>query len=156
MVRTMSCRSVELLSVPLKVVHELIDSDLSFARVVAYQLARAAGGMDITIRQGERGTGRFVMPSGKRVVASQLGMAAENLSRNLALLAAHGVAVRGRQVSVTDRNALAELACAGDATPAHENAPPLVHFSLGLRARTRSHVDIERASKKGHPALVPD
>jgi len=37
-------------------------------------------------------------------------MAPENLSRNFASLAAFGVAVHGRQVSLSDRAALAELA----------------------------------------------
>jgi CRP/FNR family transcriptional activator FtrB len=162
----------ELLSVPLKVVHELIDSDLSFVRAVAYHLAqdlrktiedfkndRLRTSVErlaawILLSDKESGsTGRFVMPYGKRVLASQLGMAAENLSRNLASLAAIGVAVRGRQFSITDRTALAELAYAGDAAPARENAPPLVPFFPQLEAGCagKSHTaDATGARRRSH------
>ena len=60
--------------------------------------------------QDAGGTGHFVIPYGKRVLASHLGMAPENLSRNLASLAPLGVAVRGRHVSLNDRAALAQFA----------------------------------------------
>ena len=60
--------------------------------------------------QDAGGTGHFVIPYGKRVLASHLGMAPENLSRNLASLAPLGVAVRGRHVSLSDRAALAHFA----------------------------------------------
>jgi hypothetical protein len=52
-----------------------------------------------------------------------VGMAPENLSRNLAPLAALGVAVRGHQVSLTDRAALAELARIEAAPTTREHAP---------------------------------
>jgi CRP/FNR family transcriptional regulator, transcriptional activator FtrB len=119
----------ELLLVPLKVIHELIDTDPSFARAIMYELAaelrelikhfknqrlrttveRLAEWM-LRSDQDAGGTGHFVIPYGKRVLASHLGMAPENLSRNLASLAPLGVAVRGRHVSLSDRAALAQFA----------------------------------------------
>jgi hypothetical protein len=60
--------------------------------------------------QDAGGNGMFVLPYGKRIWASQLGMAPENLSRNLAALAPLGVTVHGRVISLSDRTALAELA----------------------------------------------
>jgi CRP/FNR family transcriptional activator FtrB len=119
----------ELLLVPLKAIHELIDMDPSFTRAIMYELAgelrelikhlknqrlrttveRLAEWM-LRSDQDAGGTGHFVIPYGKRVLASHLGMAPENLSRNLASLAPLGVAVRGRHVSLNDRAALAQFA----------------------------------------------
>jgi len=55
-------------------------------------------------------TGRIVIPFGKRVLASYLGMAPEHLSRSFATLAASGVEVQGRSVVLGDREALCEIA----------------------------------------------
>jgi CRP/FNR family transcriptional activator FtrB len=134
----------ELLLVPLKVIHDLIDTDPAFARTVTYELAgdlrdiiedfksqRLRTSIErlaewiLRSDQDAGGTGQFVLPYGKRVLASRLGMAPENLSRNLASLAALGVVVRGRQVSVTDRVALEELARLEEAPSRHAYAPPL-------------------------------
>jgi CRP/FNR family transcriptional activator FtrB len=171
----------EVLLVPLKVVHELIDSDAAFARTITFELARDLRATiedfknqrlrtsierlaEWILRSDEEagGTGRFVLPYGKHVLASHLGMAPENLSRNLASLGALGVAVSGRQVSFSDRAALADLARVGDAAPAHTLAPPLAHISPSwqpaVRKRKGSGKETERddASKKRHPALAPD
>ena len=171
----------ELLLLPLKVVHELIDSDSAFARTITYELARDLRATiedfknhrlrtsierlaEWVLRSDEDagGTGRFVLPYGKHVLASHLGMAPENLSRNLASLGALGVAVRGREVSLTDRAALAELARIGDAAPAHTLAPPLAHISPSwqpaVRKKKGSGTEAERddASKKRNPALTAD
>jgi CRP/FNR family transcriptional activator FtrB len=131
-VNAMAARTLErseLLLVPLKVIHELIDKDPSFARAILYELAdelreliedfknhrlrttieRLAEWMLRSDRDAG-GTGHFVIPYGKRILASHLGMAPENLSRNLASLAPLGVAVRGRHVSLNDRAALAQFA----------------------------------------------
>jgi CRP/FNR family transcriptional activator FtrB len=170
----------ELLLLPLKVVHELIDSDSAFARTIACELARD---LRVTLEDFKNqrlrtsierlaewilrsdadagSTGRFVLPYGKRVLASHLGMAPENLSRNLASLAALGVAVRGRQVSFSDRAALADLARIGDAAPAHALAPPMAHISPSwqpaVRKRKGSNTEAgDDASKKRNPALAPD
>jgi CRP/FNR family transcriptional activator FtrB len=126
----------ELLAVPLKVIHDLIDAEPRFARTITYELAGDLLGviedfknhrLRTTIErlaewilrcdQDAGGTGCFVLPYGKRILASHLGMAPENLSRNLASLAALGVAVRGRQVSLNDRAALTELAQLDSAPP---------------------------------------
>ena len=131
----------ELLLVPLKLIHNLIDTDPAFARAVTREIAgdllniiedfknhrlrttieRLAEWI-LRCDQDAGGTGRFVLPYGKRILASHLGMAPENLSRNLASLAALGVAVRGRHVSLNDRAALAELARLEVHPEAHEAA----------------------------------
>ena len=67
----------------------------------------------VLFNEGDRATALYSLihiPYGKRVLASHLGMAPENLSRNLASLAPLGVAVRGRHVSLNDRAALAQFA----------------------------------------------
>ena len=46
----------------------------------------------------------------KRILASRLGMAPENLSRNLALLERYGVHNAGRDIMVEDVRRLAEFA----------------------------------------------
>ena len=56
------------------------------------------------------GTGEIVMPFGKRVLASYLGMAPEQLSRHFAALAAAGVSVHGRHISFANRAALEAIA----------------------------------------------
>jgi CRP/FNR family transcriptional regulator, transcriptional activator FtrB len=119
----------ELLLVPLKMVHDLIVTDPAFARAITFELAGELRDMIEDFKkhrlrttverlaewilrsdQDAGGTGRFVLPYGKRVLASHLGMAPENLSRNFASLGALGVSVHGRQVSLNDRAALAQLA----------------------------------------------
>jgi CRP/FNR family transcriptional activator FtrB len=129
----------ELLLIPLKVIRELIDTDQSFARAITHELAiqfheliedfknqrlrttieRLAEWM-LRSDQDAGGTGQFVIPYGKRILASHLGMAPENLSRNLASLAPLGVAVQGRHVSLNDRAALAQVARLEDYPPARE------------------------------------
>jgi CRP/FNR family transcriptional regulator, transcriptional activator FtrB len=128
----MSARTLErshLLLVPAKVIHELIETDLGFACAATHELA---GDCDEVIEDFKNhrlrktierlahwmlrseaksgGTGRFSIPYDKRTLASYLGMAPENLSRNLAALASTGVVVRGRRVTLKDRAALAAAA----------------------------------------------
>jgi CRP/FNR family transcriptional activator FtrB len=55
-------------------------------------------------------TGQFTIPFDKRVLASYLGMAPEHLSRSFSALAAVGVVVEGRSITLTDRVALSEAA----------------------------------------------
>lgn len=50
----------------------------------------------------QTGRGEFRLPYGKRILASQLGMTPENLSRGLAQLAECGVAVSGQVLVVRD------------------------------------------------------
>jgi CRP/FNR family transcriptional activator FtrB len=63
-------------------------------RIACYLLKQSqlAGGVD-----------RFVLQVEKRRVASYLGMTAENLSRALKGLEAHGVSVKGQTVTIADR-----------------------------------------------------
>ncbi len=49
------------------------------------------------------GDGGARLPFGKRLLASRLGMTAENLSRALAVLREHGITVAGSRIVVTDR-----------------------------------------------------
>jgi CRP/FNR family transcriptional regulator, transcriptional activator FtrB len=178
----MSARTLErseLLLVPLKVIHDLIETDPAFARTIIFELAgnlrdiieafknhRLRTTMErlaewiLRADQDAGGTGHFVLPYGKRVLASHLGMAPENLSRNLASLAALGVVVCGRHVSFTDRAALADLGRVANAASAHAYAPPLAQVSPNwqpaLRKRAHSNQEAERPSKKRQPALAPD
>jgi CRP/FNR family transcriptional activator FtrB len=48
-------------------------------------------------------SGRFTMPYDKRTLASRLGMTPENLSRNLAQLAEHGVEVDRSDIVIRSR-----------------------------------------------------
>ena len=76
----------------------------SHERVAGYLLKQSllSGGAD-----------RFVLEVEKRMVASYLGMTPENLSRTLKSLEAHGVALQGKTVTITDRAALM-FACPPD------------------------------------------
>ena len=96
----------ELLLIPLRTVRQLIDTDLAFARAIAYELAndfhdvvqgikgqklrtsieRLAEWM-LRAEEDAGGTGRFVIPHDKCTLASYLGMEPESLSRNIASLA---------------------------------------------------------------------
>jgi CRP/FNR family transcriptional activator FtrB len=128
----MSARTLErsqLLLVPVNVVRELIETDLGFAGAVTQQLAGdcheviddfkshrlttaierlAAWMLRADSETGKRG--QFAIPYDKGTLASYLGMAPENLSRNLAALAPAGLVVRGRRVTLNDRAALAARA----------------------------------------------
>jgi CRP/FNR family transcriptional regulator, transcriptional activator FtrB len=118
--------SSELLLVPARVIQEMIETDAGFTAAASHELARDC--RDVTEDfKTERlttaierlaswmlhaddeagGTGHFALPYDKRTLASVLGMAPANLSRNLAALAPAGLVVRGRQVTLNDRVALA-------------------------------------------------
>ena len=118
-----------LLVLPAGLIRNLMDVDPRFTREVARQLAQdhrraiaelrrhrltttkqrlAEWMLDSNVQAG--GTGRFAIPYDKRTLASYLGMAPENLSRNLAALAAAGVEVRGRRIILNDPTALAAVA----------------------------------------------
>jgi len=119
----------ELLTLPGKAIADLLRQDAGFAYAAFQELAgechdvvegfkshrlrstteRVAHWMlHVDRRTGE--TGRIVIPFDKRVLASYLGMAPEHLSRSFATLAAAGVVVRGRSVTLTDKAALAQAA----------------------------------------------
>jgi CRP/FNR family transcriptional activator FtrB len=119
----------QLMSVPLETIHRLIDVDPAFARAITSELVRDLRETIETCKkqrlrttlerlaewilradQDAGSNGHFIIPHDKRILASYLGMEAESLSRNLASLAAVGVVVRGREISITDRAPLARLA----------------------------------------------
>jgi CRP/FNR family transcriptional activator FtrB len=119
----------DLLSVPLSIIHHLMNADPAFSWAIAYQLAgelrdlmedfkghrlrtsieRLAEWM-IRSDQETGGTGAFVIPHDKCTLASYLGMEPESLSRNLASLAEAGVSVHGRQITLSNSAALARMA----------------------------------------------
>jgi CRP/FNR family transcriptional activator FtrB len=119
-----------ILAVPAPAVRELFDGDKIFARNVAGELSRSSCRMILDLKSLKvrtsierladwlisaadgQGNGRneFRLPFGKRTLASRLGMTPECLSRSLRALGAHGVRVRGREVTVVDRAALAAFA----------------------------------------------
>jgi CRP/FNR family transcriptional activator FtrB len=138
-INPMSARTLarsDLLLVPLPVIHRLMDIDPAFAREIAHELAgdlrdiiqdfkshrlrtsieRLAEWMVRSYEAGG-GNGSFVIPHDKCTLASYLGMEPESLSRNLAALAAAGVKVHGRQISLSDPAALAEIARLGHPIP---------------------------------------
>jgi CRP/FNR family transcriptional regulator, transcriptional activator FtrB len=134
-VRTIS--SVRILAIPATAVRELFDGHKGFARNVAGELSRNSCRMLLDLKSlkvrtsierladwlidaadgqpdgnGGQANGHdgFRLPFGKRTLASRLGMTPECLSRSLRALAAHGVQVRGREVILADRAALAAFA----------------------------------------------
>lgn len=56
------------------------------------------------------GAVQFQLPAEKRIIASLLGMTAENLSRACSMLVGHGAIVSGPTVQIVDRAALEALA----------------------------------------------
>jgi CRP/FNR family transcriptional activator FtrB len=139
-INPMSARTLarsDLLLVPLPVIHRLMDTDQAFARAIAYELAGDVRDIiqdfksyrlrtsverlaEWIIRSYEAAgsNGSFVIPHDKCTLASYLGMEPESLSRNLASLANVGVSVHGREISVSDPAALAQVA--RTATPPHD------------------------------------
>ena len=67
------------------------------------------------------------VPFSKRQLASRIGMQPETLSRTLQTLAANGLYLRGRQIIVTNRDAIKEF-CGPDPYP------PASEYELGVHA----------------------
>ena len=119
----------QILMIPAEAVRDVFSRDAAFARAIVTELAlryrdvvralkdhklrtsaeRLANWILETDR-AQGGSGRVVLPHDKRTLASRLGMTPENLSRSLANLAAHGVTGSGREIVITDRDALLEWA----------------------------------------------
>lgn len=114
-----------LIHVPASLIASLFRDDPAFARACAVEMAQRhrAAVKDlknlrlrtaierlanwIVVRERlAGGTGHFTIDMEKRALAGQLGMRPENLSRNFAELAAHGVVVDGPDVRIVDRTAL--------------------------------------------------
>jgi CRP/FNR family transcriptional regulator, transcriptional activator FtrB len=117
------------LLIPAEAVRDVFGRDAAFARAIVDELADRYRSVvralkDQKLRTGterlanwileedrrQGGHGRVVLAHDKRTLSSRLGMTPENLSRNLASLAAHGIAGSGREIAITDRAALQRLA----------------------------------------------
>jgi CRP/FNR family transcriptional activator FtrB len=115
--------------IPAQAVRDVFDQDAGFARAIVDELAiryrsvvRALKDVKLRTsaerlanwillqdaRQGNHG--RIDIGVDKRTLASYLGMAPENLSRNLAQLAEHGVRYMGQKLLIEDAAALARFA----------------------------------------------
>lgn len=117
--------SAQILMIPATAVRDVFGRDAAFARAIVSELALRYRAMvralkDHKLRTGaerlanwiletdrvQGGSGRVVLPHDKRTLASRLGMTPENLSRSLSSLAAYGVAGSGREIVISDRDAL--------------------------------------------------
>lgn len=96
-------------------------------RVANYLLAQSA-------RQGD--PHHIVLPYGKRVLASLLGMTPENLSRAFAQLADYGVQVRGPEIHLARPRALERLARPSPLIDNHVKAGPLPIGRAGTESLT--------------------
>jgi CRP/FNR family transcriptional activator FtrB len=115
----------QILMIPAATVRKVFDHDPAFARAVVSELAlryrsvvRALKNEKLRTsterlanwilqedaRQG--GTREVALKFDKRTLASRLGMTPENLSRNLAQLARHGVRTKGHRLVIDDAAAL--------------------------------------------------
>jgi CRP/FNR family transcriptional activator FtrB len=119
----------EMIVLPVGLFLETLGRDGNFAVAVARDLAQMCGSIVEEFknhrlrRTSERvahwmlrhdestgGTGHFIIPYDKRILASYLGITPEHLSRSFAALESAGVTVQGRDIRVTDRVALARAA----------------------------------------------
>ena len=113
------------LMIPAETVRSVFGRDAAFARAIVNELAVRYRSVvrilkDQKLRTGterlanwileedrnQGGLGRIVLAHDKRTLSSRLGMTPENLSRNLAGLSAHGVTGGGREIIISDRDAL--------------------------------------------------
>lgn len=128
----MSGRTVEnslVLMVPAESVRSIFERDHIFARAVVRELSaryravvkslknhklrnaveRLANYL-LRLNEDQGGNGGLALEIDKRTLAALLGMTPENLSRAFASLKAYGVAVNGREIRLTDLDALRALA----------------------------------------------
>jgi CRP/FNR family transcriptional activator FtrB len=117
------------LMIPAPAVRSVFGRDANFARAVVSELALRYRSIvrelkNQKLRTGlERlanwilqtdiqtgGTGRFELAYDKRTIAALLGMTPENLSRNLATLAADCIASETRAITIVDRDRLVQIA----------------------------------------------
>ena len=118
-----------LLMIPAEVVRRVFDKDAAFARAIVEELAEryrcvvralkneklrtsaqrlANWILQEDVRHGSNHA--VILKIDKRTLASRLGMTPENLSRNLALLARHGLRSQGPRLLVEDPAALRRYA----------------------------------------------
>jgi CRP/FNR family transcriptional activator FtrB len=110
-------------------VRSAFDRDGAFARAIVKELSHSFRGVMKELKSHKLRTGAerlanwilvqdkrlagevgFTLPHDKRTLAAHLGMTPENLSRNIAQLAAHGVTVSRRRVIIADPERLREFA----------------------------------------------
>lgn len=128
----MSARTLvpsRVLMIPADAVRDIFGRDSAFARAVVKELALRFRDLvralkSHKLRTGKErlanwilqtdaqngSTGHLIMPFEKRLLASLLGMTPENLSRNFAALASHGVVNKGQDILIEDREKLQQLA----------------------------------------------
>ena len=119
----------QILMIPAPIVRNVFGKDAAFARAVVNELAERYRGIvralkDEKLRTGVQRLANWILHTNaqqggqqqidlkfdKRVLASRLGMTPENLSRNLALLAKHGVRSAGGGIVIENRTALENFA----------------------------------------------
>lgn len=119
-------RESRILLIPAQRVRAVFNQDVTFARIVAKELAFAYRGAIkklkgylarssverlanwiLTEAQKNSSQANIVLPFDRGTLASHIGTTRENLSRNLAQLTDHGVRIRGREI-VIDRQDLLE------------------------------------------------
>ncbi|MGE0037716.1 MAG: helix-turn-helix domain-containing protein [Xanthobacteraceae bacterium] len=125
--RTLSSAGV--LMIPAQAVREVFGRDAAFARAIVNELAeryrrvvrvlkdqKLRSGVErlanwiLEQDQAQGNQGRVTLSYDKRRLSARLGMTPENLSRNMASLKDHGIVARGRDIVITDRKALENLA----------------------------------------------
>ena len=125
--RTLS--PAQILMVPAVTVRDVFDRDAAFARAIVNELAQRYRGIVKALKNeklrtsaqrlanwilstdAQQGSRRQVdLKYDKRIIASNLGMSPENLSRNLALLAHHGIRSSARDIFIEDPSALERFA----------------------------------------------
>jgi CRP/FNR family transcriptional activator FtrB len=125
--RTLS--SAQILMVPAQTVRDVFGRDAAFARAIVSELAERYRSVVRSLKNeklrssaerlanwilradvGQSHPRRIELAFDKRTLASRLGMTPENLSRNLALLAKHGVRSSGRDIVIEDAAALEQFA----------------------------------------------
>ena len=119
----------QILMIPAVAVRDVFGRDAAFARAIVNELAERYRDLVRTLKDEKLRTGvqrlanwilradalqghrhNVELEFDKRILASRLGMTPENLSRNLALLAGHGVKSAGRDIIIEDASALQQFA----------------------------------------------
>ena len=119
----------QILMIPAAAVRDVFGRDAAFARAIVNELAERYRDLvrtlkDEKLRTGAQRLANWILRTeavqghrrsveleyDKRILASRLGMTPENLSRNLAVLADHGVKSSGRDIMIEDAAALRQFA----------------------------------------------
>ncbi|MFK0685344.1 cyclic nucleotide-binding domain-containing protein [Ochrobactrum sp. BD67] len=117
------------LMVPSSLVRDLMSEDVGFMRAIVFETARAYRRLVKELKTQKLrssvqrlanwivkesllndGADVVMIPYEKRTLAAYLGMTPENLSRNFATLASHGVTVQASAIKITNKNKLLQFA----------------------------------------------